>query len=67
MRGFVFHNPVRVIFGCGELARVGAEVASLGRRACIVSYSRSQAIAEILAWTCDLVRKEGKLRRISLL
>lgn len=38
MNNFEFYNPVKVIFGVGEVARVGAEAAKLGKRALLVSY-----------------------------
>ena len=38
MNNFEFFNPVKVIFGAGEVARVGSEAAKLGRKALLVSY-----------------------------
>ncbi|MEA5016338.1 MAG: iron-containing alcohol dehydrogenase [Candidatus Limiplasma sp.] len=38
MNSFEFFNPVKVIFGAGEVARVGSEAAKLGRKALLVSY-----------------------------
>lgn len=39
MNNFEFFNPVKVIFGAGEVARVGSEAAKLGKKALLVSYS----------------------------
>lgn len=39
MNPFEFHNPVRIVFGPGEVARVGALAAKEGTRALIVSYA----------------------------
>ena len=39
MNNFEFFNPVKVIFGAGEVARVGTEAAKLGHRALLVSYT----------------------------
>lgn len=37
MQGFEFHARTRVVFGAGEVARVGALAAELGRRALLVA------------------------------
>lgn len=50
---FEFQNPTRVVFGVGERAKLGREVARLGRRALVVigggSVRRSGALDEALA------------------
>ncbi|NLI21917.1 MAG: iron-containing alcohol dehydrogenase [Clostridiales bacterium] len=38
MNSFEFFNPVHVIFGAGEVSRIGAEAEKLGRKALLVSY-----------------------------
>ena len=38
MNSFSFYNPVRVLYGAGEVRRVGTEAARYGRRALLVSY-----------------------------
>jgi len=38
MTNFSFYNPVRLVFGPGELKQVGAEAKALGRKALVVSY-----------------------------
>ena len=46
MNGFVYCNPVKVVFGAGTLAQAGEEAAKLGKKALIVSYGsdRSKAL-----------------------
>ena len=39
MHNFEFFNPVRIIFGAGEVKRVGREAALLGKNALLVTYS----------------------------
>lgn len=39
MNSFEFYNPVKIVFGAGEAARVGEFAAQYGKRALIVSYS----------------------------
>lgn len=54
---FEFRFPTRVVFGPGERARLGREVASLGRRALVVigggSVRRSGALDQALASLAD--------------
>lgn len=40
MNNFQFFNPVNVIFGAGEIAKIGEETARFGKRALIVSYDK---------------------------
>lgn len=48
MNGFVYCNPVKVVFGAGTLNQVGSEAAILGKNALIVSYGsdRSRALLQ---------------------
>lgn len=39
MNNFEFFNPVKVIFGAGEVARVGSEAGEARQKALLVSYS----------------------------
>jgi len=36
MQNFVFHNPTRIIFGSGQIARVGGEVKKWGKKVLLV-------------------------------
>ncbi len=38
MNNFEYYNPVRVLFGAGELKRIGEEAKKLGSTVCLVSY-----------------------------
>lgn len=38
MNNFEYYNPVRVLFGAGELKRIGEEAKALGQNVCLVSY-----------------------------
>ncbi len=49
MENFEFYNPVKVIFGAGEVARTGSEAAKLGRLALVVSYKEAGPLAALLA------------------
>ncbi len=57
MNNFEFYNPVKVIFGAGEVARIGEEVAKHGKKALLVSYSDvsfyGDLIENIHAWLKD--------------
>ena len=39
MNNFEFYNPVKIVFGPGEVRQIGAEAARYGKRALIVSYT----------------------------
>ncbi len=59
MYSFEFYNPVRVIFGAGEVARVGTEIAKLGKKVLIVSYEEHAFLTELLNRIQDLIRGAG--------
>ncbi|MCP4449987.1 MAG: iron-containing alcohol dehydrogenase [Planctomycetes bacterium] len=59
MYSFEFYNPVKVIFGAGEVARVGSEISKLGKKALIVSYQEHAFLKALLNRIRDLVRAEG--------
>ena len=48
MQNFEFFNPVHVVFGQGEIARVGSEAACLGTCALLVSYAEHDFLADVL-------------------
>ncbi len=48
MNNFEFYNPVHIIFGAGELRRVGQEAKKLGKKAFLVTYSDHAFFAELL-------------------
>ena len=59
MDRFEFHNPVRVIFGPGEVARTAREAARLGKKAMIVSYAEHDFLADVLADVESKLRARG--------
>lgn len=40
MENFEYYNPVKIIFGAGEVQRIGTEAKKYGKKALIVSYKR---------------------------
>ena len=59
MENFEFYNPVRIVFGPGEVKRTGQEAAALGRKALLVSYKEHDFFAELLADIQKMLQKEG--------
>jgi alcohol dehydrogenase YqhD (iron-dependent ADH family) len=59
MYSFEFYNPVKVIFGAGEIQRVGSEIAKLGKKTLIVSYKEHAFFSELLDRIRELIRAEG--------
>ncbi|MBP5227571.1 MAG: iron-containing alcohol dehydrogenase [Kiritimatiellae bacterium] len=49
MNSFVYHNPVKVIFGTGSLKQAGTEAALLGKRALVVSYGDASVTGTLAA------------------
>jgi alcohol dehydrogenase len=45
---FEFYNPVHIVFGAGEVQRVGATAGGLGQKALLVSYSEHDFIADVI-------------------
>ncbi len=39
MNNFEYYNPVRIVYGAGQVDRVGAEAKQLGKKALLVSYA----------------------------
>jgi len=59
MNKFEFYNPVKVIFGEGQISRVGREAAKLGSKALIVSYKGNDVLADLLAEIEAMLAKRG--------
>ena len=59
MENFEFWNPVRIIFGPGEVARTGAEAARLGNKALLVSYKEHAIFADLLERIQEMLVSEG--------
>ena len=48
MENFELFNPVKIIFGPGEVSRTGEEAAKLGKKAMVVSYREHDFFADLL-------------------
>ena len=59
MEKFEFYNPVRVVFGPGELKRVGAEARAIGQTALLVSYNEPGPLKEVLGRIEAILAAEG--------
>lgn len=59
MNNFEYYNPVRIIFGAGELAKVGEEAKKLGHTVCMVSYKEPGTLQPVLNRIGKLLEKAG--------
>jgi alcohol dehydrogenase YqhD (iron-dependent ADH family) len=59
MEKFEFYNPVRVLFGPGELKRIGAEAKALGQTALLVSYREPGPLKEVLGRIEAILAADG--------
>lgn len=59
MENFEFFNPVRIIFGEGEVGKIGAEAAQYGKKALIVSYKEHAFFSDLLRSIEDSLTKSG--------
>ena len=59
MEKFEFYNPVRVVFGPGEVKRVGLEAKALGKAALLVSYKEQGPLQDLLARIERILSSEG--------
>ena len=48
MENFELFNPVKIIFGPGEVSRTGEEAAKLGKKAMVVSYREHDFFTDLL-------------------
>jgi len=60
MNNFEYYNPVRVIFGAGELSRVGEEAAKLGKRVCMVSYKELFSLEPVMERIAKILEDAGE-------
>jgi alcohol dehydrogenase YqhD (iron-dependent ADH family) len=49
MHTFEYYNPVRIIFGAGEIKRAGQEAAALGKTALLVTYSDHHLFDQLIS------------------
>ncbi len=59
MQNFTFYLPTKLIFGPGEIEKVGVEAKNLGERALIVTGKRSASEFGIVHKVTDHLEKEG--------
>jgi len=59
MNNFEYYNPVRVIFGAGEIKRVGEETRKLGKRACMVSYKDLMFLEPLMEKITEILKNSG--------
>lgn len=59
MNNFEYYNPVRILFGAGEVEKVGKEAAKLGQTICLVSYKDLGFLAPLLEKVKRLLEKEN--------
>ncbi len=59
MQNFTFYLPTKLIFGPGEISKVGTEAKKLGERALIVTGKRSASASGIINRVTDYLEKEG--------
>lgn len=59
MNNFEYYNPVRVLFGAGELKRIGEEAKKLGKNICLVSYKELNFLKPLMDKIERLLKEEG--------
>ncbi|WP_430931235.1 iron-containing alcohol dehydrogenase [Saccharicrinis sp. 156] len=59
MNNFEYYNPVRVIFGAGEINKIGAEAKKIGNKVCLVSYKKLGLLSSILKKIEEMLIGEG--------
>ena len=59
MKNFEYYNPVRILFGPGEVERIGAEASKFGKKVCLVSYKKIDFLHPLLERIKRLMEKEN--------
>lgn len=59
MNNFEYYNPVRVLFGAGELKRIGEEAKKMGKNICLVSYKELNFLKPLMDKIERLLKEEG--------
>jgi len=62
MVGFTYYNPVRIIFGIGEMKKIGETTSVFGKNALVVSYSDVSTMQSVI----DLVLKALQENRVKV-
>ena len=59
MENFEFYNPVRIIFGSGEVSKTGVEASKIGLKALLVSYKEHDFLKELLSKLESILQDAG--------
>lgn len=59
MNSFEYYNPVRILFGAGELKKIGEEAKKLGNKVCIVSYKDLNFLKPLISKIESLLKDSG--------
>lgn len=59
MNNFEYYNPVRILFGAGELKRIGEEAKALGNNVCLVSYKDLSFLEPLMKRIEGLLKDAG--------
>lgn len=59
MNSFEYYNPVRILFGAGELKKIGEEAKKLGNKVCIVSYKDLNFLEPLICKIESLLKDSG--------
>jgi alcohol dehydrogenase YqhD (iron-dependent ADH family) len=59
MENFEFYNPVRIIFGSGEVSKTGFEASKIGSKALLVSYKEHDFLKELLSKLESILQDAG--------
>ena len=59
MQNFIFNNPIKMIFGPGELDKIGVEANAFGKKAMIVTGRGSSSKFNILSRVLEYLKKES--------
>lgn len=59
MNSFEFYNPVKIIFGAGEINRIGNETALYGKKALIISYNEVSFYGDLFERIHDSLKEQN--------
>lgn len=59
MNNFEYYNPVHIIFGAGELKRIGEEAKKIGNNVCLVSYKDLNFLEPLMDRIEKLLKESG--------
>lgn len=59
MNNFEFYNPVKIIFGAGEVSQAGVQGAKIGKKALVVSYEQHDFFVDLLNQVYASLQENG--------